>query len=138
MKFAALLLCLAAAPAAAEMVVPTRPIRAAETIGADALAIAPGSHPDAAATLDAVVGQEARTALYPGRPILTAQIGPPAVVERNAAVTLVYASGALQITTEGRALARGAAGERIRVINLASKASLFGTVRADGTVAITE
>ncbi|ETX29689.1 flagellar basal body P-ring formation chaperone FlgA [Roseivivax isoporae] len=124
-------------PLAADVVTPTRTIRAAEIVAADAVALAAGSHPDAAATLGEVIGREARVALFPGRPVLLSQLQRPALVERNALVPLVFEAGGLRITAEGRALGRGAAGERIRVMNLSSKASVFGTVREDGSVEVT-
>jgi flagella basal body P-ring formation protein FlgA len=42
----------------------------------------------------------------------------------------------LQIVTEGRALDRGAVGERIRVMNISSRATVFGTVQEDGTIQV--
>ena len=84
----------------------------------------------------AVAGQEARQTIYPGRPILPDQIGPPAVVERNQIVGLAFIAGGLAITTEGRALARGGVGDVIRVLNLASRNTVQGQVMPDGTVRV--
>ena len=86
---------------------------------------------------DQVAGMEARVNLYPGRPILPGDVGPPAVVERNQTITLVFSRGALEITTEGRALARGAIGERIRVMNLDSKSTVSGIVVSSGKIRVT-
>jgi flagellar basal body P-ring formation protein FlgA len=85
---------------------------------------------------DQVIGMEARTVLYPGRPIRPRDIGPPALVERNQIVTVTYVKGSLFISAEGRALGRGGLGERIRVMNLASRTTLFGTVTASGNIRI--
>ena len=79
---------------------------------------------------------EAKVALYPGRPILASQLGAPALVERNAMVRMSYASGPLRIMTEGRALDRAAAGELVRVMNLASKQTVTGVVAADGSIEV--
>ena len=49
---------------------------------------------------------------------------------------LSYASGPLTIVTEGRALDRAAAGEPVRVMNLASKQTVTGTVAPDGSVEV--
>ena len=55
-----------------------------------------------------------------------------ALVERNALVLLRYERGALVITAEGRALDRGALGDRIRVTNLSSRQTVVGRIAADG------
>ncbi len=75
-------------------------------------------------------------ALYPGRPILVSQIRAPALVERNAVVRMSYATGPLEIVTEGRALERGAAGDPVRVMNLASRQTVTGTVSPDGSIKV--
>ena len=122
--------------AAAEVLVPTRTIRAKEIIGAEDLmlksAVVPGSYTDP----DEVVGQEARVALYPGRPIRYDDVGPPAIVDRNDLVTLFFDNGPLVITTEGRALGRGAAGDVIRVMNLTSRTTVSGQIRPNGSIEV--
>ena len=100
------------------------------------LALAEESVPGAVASIEEAVGQEAKVALYPGRAILASQIGAPALVERNAVVRMSYVEGPLHIVTDGRALDRGAAGEPVRVMNLASKQTVTGTVAADGSVEV--
>ena len=133
-----LFLAVSATAAQADIVVATRTIRAQEIVTADALSVEPG-------TLDAgfddtrdVLGQEARIALYAGRPVLRAHVGPAALVERNQVVALVFERGGLRITAEGRALDRGGFGERIRVMNLASHTTMFGAVQPDGTVHVSQ
>ena len=90
----------------------------------------------AVAEVAAVVGQEARTTLYPGRPILSNQIGAPALVERNQLVRMHFSEGALSITTEGRTLDRAGVGELVRVMNLASRQIVTGSVLADGSIEV--
>jgi len=118
--------------AAAEVLVPTR---TKEIIGAEDLMLksaeVPGSFTDPAE----VIGQEARVALYAGRPIRYADIGPPAIVDRNDLVTLFFDNGPLVITTEGRALGRGAAGDVIRVMNLTSR-TVSGQIRPNGSIEV--
>lgn len=82
------------------------------------------------------IGLEARITLYAGRPIAASDIGPPALVDRNQTVSLIFRSGGLSILTEGRALERGAAGEVIRVMNLTSRATVSGTITPDGSVIV--
>lgn len=83
-----------------------------------------------------ISGLEARVTLYPGRPIMPAQVGPAALVMRNQPVTLVYQNGGLSIATEARALSRGSIGDTVRVMNLASRATVVGLVRSDGKVEV--
>ena len=83
---------------------------------------------------DQALGMEARVTLYAGRPIPLASLAPPAQVERNQLVTLVFRQGGLEIRAEGRALARGAPDETVRVMNLASRNTLSGRVAGPGLV----
>jgi len=72
--------------------------------------------------------------LYAGRPIPLSALAPPALVERNQIVTLVFRRGGLEIRTEGRALGRGGEGDTIRIMNLASRNTVTGWVMGDGQV----
>lgn len=130
------LLLIAAAPLAAETLVAARTLRAQTILGPDDLVQAEGTLPGTAADPAEVIGLETRVAIYQGRPIRLADLGPPAIVDRNQAVTLTYAAGPLTITAEGRALARGGAGDRIRVMNIASRTTLSGIVAGDGSILI--
>lgn len=85
----------------------------------------------------AVVGREARVTIYAGRPIRAGDLRAPALIERNDIVRLRYRSGGLVIEADGRALGRGAAGERISVMNLTSRTTLSGLVRKNGYVEVT-
>ncbi len=129
-------LLLAASPLAAETLVAARTLRAQTILGPDDLVPTDGTLPGTAADPAEVIGLETRVAIYQGRPIRLADLGPPAIVDRNQAVTLTYAAGALTITAEGRALARGGAGDRIRVMNIASRTTLSGIVAGNGTILI--
>jgi flagella basal body P-ring formation protein FlgA len=122
--------------AMADIVVPNRTIRPNTVLTADILILIKGNRIDSFDRIEDVVGQEARVALYAGRPILFDSIGPPALVDRNEIVTLRYESGGLVISTAGRVLQRGGAGDRVRVMNLASRATLFGFVQTDGSISV--
>lgn len=130
------LVVLLATPVVAESVVPTRTIRANSIILATDVGLKNANNPNGFSRLADVIGQEARVALYPGRPINIGDIGPPAMITRNQIVRLHFSGGGLRITTEGRALERGAIGDRVRVMNLSSRATLFGQVQQDGTVKV--
>ncbi len=120
----------------AQHLVATRPIPANTILSPGDLVQREATVPGALAALEEAVGQETRVSLYPGQPVHGADVGPPALVERNQIVTLRFARGPLRIETEGRALGRAAAGERVRVMNLASRATVCGTVQGPGLVGV--
>lgn len=134
----ALLMAAPPAPAAedAATVVAARAIRARSVIGPADVALDDRRVPGAVDSLEDALGMEARTALHAGRPIMPGDLAPPALVERNGFVTVLYRQGLLSISVEGRALARGGAGERVRVMNLDSRATVTGTVIAPGLVEV--
>ena len=121
---------------AADTVVPTRTIRPNVLIQATDLALADVDMPNGYDRMADVIGQEARVALYAGRPILVDDIGPPAIVDRNQIVPVHFEGPGISILTEGRVLERGAIGDRVRVMNLSSRATLFGQVMPDGSIKV--
>ncbi len=122
--------------AAGQAVAPVRPIRAQTIIAPGDLQVLEEAMPGAVTDMDALVGLEARVTLYTGRPIMPDQVGPPAVIERNTLVRMRFAQGALTIATEGRALDRAGIGERLRVMNLASRQIVTGRVGPDGSIEV--
>ncbi|WP_109465791.1 flagellar basal body P-ring formation chaperone FlgA [Albibacillus kandeliae] len=127
---------LSAQTAAADVLVPLRTIRAREVIAPGDITVKLADVPGTLTHPDQAVGQEARVALYPGRPLRSGDIGPPALIDRNQIVSLIFAQGGLRITTEGRSLDRASAGETIRVMNLSSRSTVTGFVRADGIIEV--
>jgi flagella basal body P-ring formation protein FlgA len=134
--FALFVAMLAAGAVLAQSVQPVRAIRSHTVLTADDLELADPAVPGAVTSIEAAVGQEAKVALYPGRPILQGQLGAPALVERNQVVRMSYLRGSLRIVTEGRALDRAAVGEPVRVMNLASRQTVSGTVAEDGSIEV--
>ncbi len=130
------LLLLAPLPALAQTVVATRTIRPQTILTAADVKLIDQGIAGTYVTPDEVIGMEARVALYPGRPIRIDDIGPPALVERNQIVTLIYAAGGLTIATDARALGRGGVGDRLRVMNLSSRSTVTGWVQPDGSVSV--
>ncbi|SCZ74041.1 flagella basal body P-ring formation protein FlgA [Epibacterium ulvae] len=120
----------------ADILVPTRTIRPKEVISIEDLGYKNAEVSGALKDLNAIVGKEARIALYAGRPIHAGDIGPPAIIERNDLVSLTFHRGGLRISTEGRSLGRGAAGETVRVMNLSSRTTISGRITADGSVEV--
>jgi len=129
-----LLFC--ATSVAADIVTPLRTLRPGSLIELDDLTVRDGAHDGAFDRISDVVGQETRLALYAGRPILFEAVGPPSIVNRNEIVALRFHTAGLTITTEGRAMERGSKGDRIRVMNLQSRTTLFGLVQGNGTVKV--
>lgn len=131
--FSLLIICIGS-NALADSVVPTRTIRANAIItDLDVTMKAMLTKNGFDRALD-VIGQEAKTTLYAGRPILFDDVGPPALVTRNQIVSLRFETAGLLITTEGRSLERGGIGDRVRIMNMDSRATLFGQIQADGSV----
>jgi len=120
-------------PTAAQEVVAARSLRPGDQIGMGDLR--PGPDGDAAAVAR-FKGLEVRHAVYEGRSVTAADLGPPTLVRRNAPVRLLFRDGRLGIRTEGRALDAGGAGERVRVMNLSSRQTVTGIVTVDGSVEI--
>ncbi|AKS47801.1 flagella basal body P-ring formation protein FlgA [Octadecabacter temperatus] len=122
-----------AAPVTADTIVATRTIPARSIIGVDDVLLREVDVAGALSAPDLAIGQEARVALYAGRPIRAGDIGPPAVIERNQIITLVYQRNGVVISTEGRALDRAGPGDVIRVMNLTSRTTVSAQIDATGT-----
>jgi flagella basal body P-ring formation protein FlgA len=136
------LLVIAAAPAladAADMeagrtLEAARTIRPGEVIAPADIRLVSPSIPGAISAPGEAVGKAARRLLTEGRPLMAGDLGPPTLVRRNSVVPLVYVRSGLTIRTEGRALGDGSEGERVRVMNLASRQTVTGTIAPDGSV----
>lgn len=131
-----LLLMLATGTRADTTLVAARTIRAQSLIAPADLALIEGTMPGGFTSPEEVLGLEARVAIYAGRPILPGDVGPPALIERNQTVTLIYRRGPLTIVAEGRALGRGGAGDSLRAMNIASRTTVTGRVAEDGSVLV--
>lgn len=122
----------------AETVVASRTIRAQEIILSSDLVLIDETIAGMAARKEDVAGLEARRIIYSGRPIPLSDVGPPALIDRNQIIQLAFQVNGLTIKTEGRALARGGFGDRIRVINLTSRSTVSGRIDDTGTVWVGE
>ncbi|MFZ1482670.1 MAG: flagellar basal body P-ring formation chaperone FlgA [Paracoccaceae bacterium] len=131
-----LLLSLSPAVAAAESVVAVRTLPAQTVIEAADVTLVDAEIDGALSAITPALGQELKTTVYAGRPLRPENLGAPALIERNQIVSLVYRSGGLVILADGRALARGAEGDVIRVMNLASKSTVSGRVGPDGHILV--
>jgi flagella basal body P-ring formation protein FlgA len=82
------------------------------------------------------VGLAPRGGLQPGRPIRTAELMKPDLVQRNETVTLIYEVPGVVLTIRGKAAEGGAEGDVINVLNEQSKRTLQGVIVGPGRVAI--
>jgi len=126
-----------AGPVSAESLIAARAIVGSSIVGEADIRIARRKIEGALTDPASVVGREARVTIYAGRPIRAGDLRAPALIERNDIVRLRYRSGGLIIEADGRALGRGAAGDRISVMNLTSRTTLSGLVRENGYVEVT-
>lgn len=132
----ALILAVGPVAALAETIVATRTIRPQAIIMPEDIAVSETAIAGMFTHPDEVVGQEARTAIFAGRPIGPSDIGPPALVDRNQIVLMTYRRGSVTIAAEGRALGRGGVGDIVRVMNLASRTTVSGYVAEDGSIRV--
>lgn len=131
-----LILATLATPSVADTVIAARNLRPGMIVSMQDVKLVDADIAGGFQILQDVIGQETRVVLYAGRPVLPNDIGPPAVIDRNQIVTLVYKAGSMTILTEGRSLGRGAVGDRIRVMNLNSRTTVTGSVSPAGDVIV--
>ena len=131
-------LCLLADQAAADVVTAARTLRPGDIITTADLMVKTGELVGTASRPEQLIGLEARVSLYAGRPIALGDVGPPALVERNQIVPLVFEQNGLRISTEGRSLSRAGAGDFVRVMNLSSRMTVSGRVMPDGRIMVSQ
>jgi len=78
-----------------------------------------------------LVGFEARRFLRAGEPVRVSDLRPPLLVHKGGLVTLSYATPTMRLTLVGRALADGAKGDVVRVLNIQSSRVIEAAI--DGT-----
>ena len=127
-----------ASPAMSQTVVAARTIPAQTLIGPEDLVLRDGTVVGGESDPLLFVGMESRVALYAGRPIRVADVGFPAVIERNQIVPLLFKRGGVTIATEGRSLGRAGPGETVRIMNLASRSTVSARVGADGVAYVSQ
>jgi flagella basal body P-ring formation protein FlgA len=106
-------------------------IRAGDAVTVANAELAEGADPDA---YDDFAGREVRRTVYAGQPITMENTRPARLVTRNQIVTIKYVSGALEISTTGRAMGEAGANDSVSVLNLQSRQMVQGIVQADGWV----
>ena len=82
------------------------------------------------------VGMELKRRLSGGVPLTTTMMRKPKIIKRGQQVSIIAKAGNVEVRMSGKALAHGAVGERIRVLNLKSKKKLEGIVTPSGDVKV--
>lgn len=131
----AVILCLIG-QARADSLIAIRTLPARTIIAPEDVTLVASEIPGALTQAEPAIGKELRRAVYAGRAITSADVSAPALIERNQIVQLTYRSQSMVIRAEGRALARGAEGDWIEVLNLASKTKVTGKVDAHGAILV--
>lgn len=131
-----LLIALLPCVSTAESVIALRTIPAKSIVSEGDIGLVDAAIDGALTETRAALGFEARMTIYAGRPLRGSDLVAPAMVERNQSVRLIYKAGSLTISAQGRALARGAKGDLIRVMNLTSKTTVTGTISWDGSIIV--
>jgi flagellar basal body P-ring formation protein FlgA len=121
-------------------VVATRRIGLGEVVGpADARLVrlrAERVRPGTAQRLDQVVGQQLRRPMTAEMPFASADLAAPAMVEKNALVTMVLEAPGLSLSRRGRTLEAAPRGAVVPVMNLASRSVVEGEVIGPGRVRV--
>ncbi len=94
-------------------------------------------HGEVAREIADAAGMRLRHAVQGGQPLPLAELQRPGTLEKGASVTMQIELGALSVTARGVALAAGAPGERIPVLNPVSHMVVEGQLQEGGIVVIT-
>ncbi len=83
-----------------------------------------------------LVGMTARRIIHAGKPIKDNDVQFPQIVKRGELVTMVFKSGPMSLTAQGKALESGAKGDTIRVVNASSSKTLQAKITAQKEVMV--
>jgi flagella basal body P-ring formation protein FlgA len=82
------------------------------------------------------VGMQLRRQMRAGQPLRVADMAKPDLVQRDQAVTVIFQTAGIYLTTRGKALDNGTEGDVVSVLNIQSKRTVTGTVTGRGQVTI--
>lgn len=83
-----------------------------------------------------IAGLQARRSLRAGQPVAIGDFMKPQVVTRGDAVTVIYRTSVLQVSSRGQAQQSGSVGEMISVLNPQSKRTVHAVVTGPGRVEV--
>lgn len=86
--------------------------------------------------MDRVIGMKLKRRVQSGDVITPSVVKKPRIVSRGQKITILAQSQGIVVRMMGEALEHGAAGERIRVVNLKSRKKLEGIVTTSGEVKV--
>jgi flagella basal body P-ring formation protein FlgA len=123
-----------------EAAVVTRPIARGDVLRASDIAIERRPRTevssDSVRDVQGAIGLAARQPMKPGQIIKRNDLTKPELVFRNEPVIMVFEQPGLTLTLRGKALASGAEGDTVDVVNLQSKKTLQGIVSGAGKVTV--
>jgi flagella basal body P-ring formation protein FlgA len=88
------------------------------------------------AAREQALGMQMRRAIRAGQPLRVADLAKPDLVQRDQAVTVIFQTAGIYLTTRGKALDNGTEGDMVSVLNIQSKRTVTGTVTGRGQVTI--
>ncbi|MGJ4947647.1 flagellar basal body P-ring formation chaperone FlgA [Bradyrhizobium sp. HKCCYLS20291] len=88
------------------------------------------------ASRELAVGMQMRRPVRAGQPLKATDLAKPDLVQRDQAVTLIYQTAGIYLTTRGKALESGTEGDVVSVLNLQSKRTIAGRVSGRGQVSV--
>lgn len=98
----------------------------------------PGRQVSSKTILDpqAIIGMTPRRTVVAGTPLAADDLTAPQIIQRGQTVLMVYKSGPLILTAQGKALENGAKGDLVRVVNSSTNRSLQAVAVAENEVEI--
>lgn len=97
---------------------------------------ASGLHTEPVRSMAEAIGMASRHSALAGQPIARAELIRPMVVEKGSRVTMELQAPGLAVLTTGQAAESGGIGDRVTIINLASRAMVQGEIVAAGRVRV--
>jgi flagella basal body P-ring formation protein FlgA len=88
------------------------------------------------ASRDSALGMQMRRPMHAGQPLRALDLAKPDLVQRDQAVTLIYQTAGIYLTTRGKALDSGTEGDVVSVLNPQSKRTVTGVVTGRSQVTI--
>jgi flagella basal body P-ring formation protein FlgA len=88
------------------------------------------------AAREQALGMQMRRQMRAGQPLRVADMAKPDLVQRDQAVTVIFQTAGIYLTTRGKALDNGTEGDVVSVLNIQSKRTVTGTVTGRGQVTI--
>jgi len=82
------------------------------------------------------IGKQLKRRVSAGVPMTSSMMKRPQIIKRGQRVSIIAGVGGMEVRMSGKALAHGAVGDRIRVLNLSSKKKVEGTVTSSGDIRV--